>query len=145
MALTNVAEMVEGRTQRRMLEEGVLKPLQKLAASPLVDVRREVARAFALFASKRDSHQDILQCGGLQQMVSFLRSDDPKCERFGALGIANLGTAAFLFDKYPCSLAPNFLCISCAFPVHFLCISCAFPVHFLCISCAFPVHFLCIS
>ena len=45
MALTNVAEMVEGRTQRRMLEEGVLKPLQKLAASPLVDVRREVARA----------------------------------------------------------------------------------------------------
>ena len=63
----------------------VLKPLQKLAASPLVDVRREVARAFALFASKRDSHQDILQCGGLQQMVSFLRSDDPKCERFGAL------------------------------------------------------------
>ena len=23
-------------------------------------------------------------------MVSFLRSDDPKCERFGALGVANL-------------------------------------------------------
>ena len=99
MALTNVAEMVEGRTQRRMLEEGVLKPLQKLAASPLVDVRREVARAFALFASKRDSHQDILQCGGLQQMVSFLRSDDPKCERFGALGIANLGTACLSFGQ----------------------------------------------
>ena len=123
MALTNVAEMVEGRTQRRMLEEGVLKPLQKLAASPLVDVRREVARAFALFASKRDSHQDILQCGGLQQMVSFLRSDDPKCERFGALGIANLGTACLSF--WTNILVPGHL-ISCAFPVHFLCISCAF-------------------
>ena len=120
MALTNVAEMVEGRTQRRMLEEGVLKPLQKLAASPLVDVRREVARAFALFASKRDSHQDILQCGGLQQMVSFLRSDDPKCERFGALGIANLGTACLSFGQI--SLFPD-----TSFPVHFLCISCTFP------------------
>ena len=74
MTLANVAEMVEGRTQRRMLEEGVLKPLQKLASSPPVDIRRECARAFALFASKRDSHQDLLQAGGLQQMVSFLRA-----------------------------------------------------------------------
>ena len=59
MALTNVAEMVEGRTQRRMLEEGVLKPLQKLAASPLVDVRREVARAVSTSTTVQTSTTTI--------------------------------------------------------------------------------------
>ena len=77
--------MVEGRTQRRMLEEGVLKPLQKLASSPQVDIRRECARAFALFASKRDSHQDLYKLVVCKQMVSFLRSDDPKVSVLGRL------------------------------------------------------------
>lgn len=90
-AIANIAEMVEGRTQRRMLDEGIMKPLLQLASSPLLDIRVSVARALALFASKRDSHADILQNGGLQQLVAFLRSNDEKTKRFGALGVANLG------------------------------------------------------
>jgi hypothetical protein len=55
-ALANIAEMIEGRTQDRMIEEGVIKPLLRLADNRDPEVRREVARTFALFACKRDSH-----------------------------------------------------------------------------------------
>ena len=58
--MANLAEMVEGRTQRRMLEEGCLRPLLNLATSPHAEVVREVARALALFASKRDSQASVL-------------------------------------------------------------------------------------
>lgn len=37
-AMANIAEMVEGRTQKRMIEEGCIKPLLGLVDSP--DVRR---------------------------------------------------------------------------------------------------------
>ena len=60
-ALANIAEMVEGRTQERMIEEGSLKPLMRLADSKDADIRREVSRAFALFASKRDSHAALVR------------------------------------------------------------------------------------
>lgn len=36
-AIANIAEMVEGRTQKRMIEEGCVKPLLALVDSP--DVR----------------------------------------------------------------------------------------------------------
>ena len=51
MTLANVAEMVEGRTQSECSKKG-RKPLPA-SIIPLVDIRREVARLFALFASKR--------------------------------------------------------------------------------------------
>lgn len=38
-AMANIAEMVEGRTQQRMIEEGCIKPLLRLVDSP--DVRFE--------------------------------------------------------------------------------------------------------
>ena len=88
--MANLAEMVEGRTQRRMLEEGCLRPLLNLATNPHVEVVREVARALALFASKRDSQASVLRSGGVQQMVAFARQEDAVARRFGALAIGNL-------------------------------------------------------
>ena len=41
-AISNLAEMLEGRTQRKMLEEGALDALLRLTDSPLEDIRREV-------------------------------------------------------------------------------------------------------
>ena len=35
-AMANIAEMVEGRTQKRMVEEGCVKPLLRLVDSPNV-------------------------------------------------------------------------------------------------------------
>lgn len=35
-AIANIAEMVEGRTQKRMIEEGCIKPLLRLVESPEV-------------------------------------------------------------------------------------------------------------
>ena len=60
-ALANIAEMVEGLTQQRMIEEGVLRPLMRLADSKNNEIRREVARAFALFASKQASHAALVR------------------------------------------------------------------------------------
>ena len=59
-AIANMAEMVEGRTQERMIEEGVLKPLLRLTESFNVEVRKEVSRTLALFASKKDSHSSLI-------------------------------------------------------------------------------------
>ena len=78
-ALANIAEMVEGRTQDRMIEEGVLKPLMRLAESHDVDVRREVARAFALFASKRDSHTALVRAHAAVRVMTFLNDPDEVC------------------------------------------------------------------
>lgn len=35
-AMANIAEMVEGRTQKRMIEEGCIRPLLRLVDSPEV-------------------------------------------------------------------------------------------------------------
>ena len=59
-ALSNIAEMVEGRTHQKMLEEGVLAPTLALAKSSLVHIRREVARCIALFACNLDSHDALM-------------------------------------------------------------------------------------
>ena len=56
----------------------------------MVEIRREVARAIALFASRDESQQDLIASGGLQQLLAFVRSPDAKCQRYGALGIGNL-------------------------------------------------------
>jgi hypothetical protein len=85
-ALANISEMVEGRTQERMLEEGALKPLMRLADSSAAEIRREVARAFALFASKRDSHTALVRAHAASRMMTFLADKDEVTQRFGVLG-----------------------------------------------------------
>lgn len=71
-AIANIAEMVEGRTQERLIEEGVFKPLMRLADSPNGEIRREVARSFALFASKRDSHPTLVRVHAAVRMTILL-------------------------------------------------------------------------
>jgi hypothetical protein len=71
-AIANIAEMVEGRTQERLIEEGVIKPLMRLADSPNGEIRREVARCFALFASKRDSHPTLVRVHAAVRMTLLL-------------------------------------------------------------------------
>lgn len=46
-AMANIAEMVEGRTQKRMIEEGCIKPLLGLVDSP--DVSGALAADFPDF------------------------------------------------------------------------------------------------
>lgn len=77
----SVAEMVEGRTQERMIEEGVLKPLLRLTESDDPLIRREVARSFALFASKRDSHAALVRVHAAVRIVGFLNDSDETCKR----------------------------------------------------------------
>ena len=89
-ALANIAEMVEGRTQDRMIEEGVLKPLMRLAESDDAEVRKEVSRAFALFASKRDSHTHLVRAHAATRIMTFLEDSNDVVQRFGVLGIGNL-------------------------------------------------------
>lgn len=101
--LANLAEMVEGRTQRRLIDEGCLRYVLLLANSPDAEVRREVARALALFAAKRDSQPAIQRSGAVAQLISFARGEDMLAARHGALGIGNLGVVASnhqeLFDS----------------------------------------------
>jgi hypothetical protein len=118
-ALANIAEMVEGRTQERMIEEGVMKPLMRLTASPNAEIRREVARCFALFASKRDSHSTLVRIHAATKMMNFLQDSDEIAKRYGVLGLGNLavsreshqelfdvGAIALLID---CAKAPDLL------------------------------------
>eukprot|EP00952_Eustigmatos_sp_NYUAD-ZCMA_P001508 6699-Eustigmatos_ZCMA.PRE.1 len=53
--LANMAEMLEGRTQKRMIEDGCLGKIVRLCESDNCEVKREVARTLALFAAKRES------------------------------------------------------------------------------------------
>jgi hypothetical protein len=92
-ALANIAEMVEGRTQERMIDEGCLKPILLLAESDEAEIRREVSRAFALFASKRDSHTALVRIHAAVRMMTFLQDSDEACKRYGTLGIANLAVS----------------------------------------------------
>lgn len=46
-AMANIAEMVEGRTQKRMIEEGCIKPLLGLVDSPNVSGRRHIGNVVA--------------------------------------------------------------------------------------------------
>ena len=89
-ALANMAEMVEGRTQDRMLEEGVLKPLLLLTDSSNPEVRKEVSRTLALFASKRDSHPALVRAHAATRMIAFLHDPEEAVVRYGVLGVANL-------------------------------------------------------
>jgi hypothetical protein len=92
-ALANIAELVEGNTQNRMIDEGVIKPLLRLADSPNALVRREVARCFSLFASKRDSHAALVRNHAAVRMMTFLRDTDEVAQRYGVLGIGNLAVS----------------------------------------------------
>jgi Armadillo/beta-catenin-like repeat len=71
-AMANIAEMVEGRTHSRMIEEGCLRPLLRLALDE-TEIRQEAARCLALFASKRDTQQHLLRAGAVPRMVTFVR------------------------------------------------------------------------
>ena len=73
-----------------MIEEGVLRPLMRLADSKNDEIRCEVARAFALFASKKDSHAALVRSHAATRILQFLSDHDDVCKRFGVLGIGNL-------------------------------------------------------
>ena len=114
--LANLAEMVEGRTQRRLVDEGSLRYLLNLASSEDPEVRREVARAMALFAAKRDSHAALQRAGSVPCLVQFApKGEDTVSRRFGCLGIGNLAIVTAnhqeLFDSGAiASLLPLAVC-----------------------------------
>ncbi|KAF0710085.1 hypothetical protein AaE_012670, partial [Aphanomyces astaci] len=102
-ALANIAEMIEGHTQRKMFEEGVLTPLYALSGSPDVEIRQQVARCLALFAAKPSSQTTLLRSNALQHIISFIHTDDAICQRFGTLAVGNLAVSCTnhkdLFDQ----------------------------------------------
>ena len=67
--------------------QGVLKPLMRLADSKEAEIRREVSRAFALFASKRDSHAALVRSRAAARIMTFLSDTDEIAQRYGVLGI----------------------------------------------------------
>lgn len=103
--LANLAEMVEGRTQKRLIDEGCLRYLLLLTKSDDAEVRRQVARALALFAARRESQAPLQRAGAIPHMVAFarLRKEDVVSSRYGALGIANISVVSTnhqeLFDS----------------------------------------------
>lgn len=92
-ALANMAEMVEGRTQERMIEEGAMKVLIRLAESKNTEIRQQVARNFALFASKRDSHSTLVRIHAANKMLNFICDEDTVVQRYGVLGLGNLAVS----------------------------------------------------
>jgi Armadillo/beta-catenin-like repeat len=92
-AMANIAEMVEGRTHSRMIEEGCLRPLLRLALDE-TEIRQEAARCLALFASKRDTQQHLLRAGAVPRMVTFVRGITVSMASTTATAAATAGTAA---------------------------------------------------
>lgn len=92
-ALANIAEMVEGRTQERMIEEGVMKVLIRLSDSKNTEIRQQVSRNFALFASKRDSHSTLVRIHAANKMLNFMCDADEVVQRYGVLGLGNLAVS----------------------------------------------------
>jgi hypothetical protein len=76
-----------------MIEEGVIKPLLRLSESEDAEVRREVARAFALFASKKDSHGPLTKAHAPSKIMTFLSDKDEVVIRYGVLGIGNMAVS----------------------------------------------------
>lgn len=69
-ALANVAEHVDSIAQQKMIDEGVIPACLGLATSPLVDVRREVARCLALFGCRPESHDEMLRTGSPKHNIA---------------------------------------------------------------------------
>lgn len=68
-ALANMAEMVEGRTHDRMIEEGVLKPLMRLADSQEAEVKSGEKWREPLLCShpsETDSHPPLVRVHAMQ-------------------------------------------------------------------------------
>ncbi|KAG6974314.1 hypothetical protein JG688_00003126 [Phytophthora aleatoria] len=90
-ALANLAEMIEGHTHKKMLEEGVLTPLYALATGADLEVKRQVSRCLALFAAKPSSQATLLRSNALRYIsASAQETEDAVCRRFGTLAIGNL-------------------------------------------------------
>jgi hypothetical protein len=62
----------------------------RLADSKEAEIRREVSRAFALFASKRDSHAALVRSHAAARIMTFLSDTDEVAQRYGVLGIGNM-------------------------------------------------------
>ena len=92
-ALANIAEMVEGRTQDRMLEEGVLKPLMRLAESDDAEVRKKCREP--LLSSPRSVIliQHLVRAHAATRIMTFLEDSNDVVQRFGVLGIGNLAVS----------------------------------------------------
>lgn len=91
-ALANLAEMIEGHTHKKMLEEGALTPLYALATTDDVEVWRQVARCLALFAAKPSSQLTLLRSNALRYLSALAQDPDGDkvCQRFGTLAIGNI-------------------------------------------------------
>ena len=89
-ALANLCEMIEGGTQQRMLDQGLLKALGKLSASPSADVRRDVGRCYGLLATKWDSQDPLIEANVVDTLASFTRDKDDTVARFAVLALGNL-------------------------------------------------------
>jgi len=75
-ALANLCEMVEGGTQRLMIEQGVLKVLSEKAEIKDANLRREVSRCYALLATKGDSQAALVAAGALDILAKRLKDTD---------------------------------------------------------------------
>ena len=91
-ALANLAEL-EGNVQKRMLDEGCLKPLLHIAGCSYntKEVHKEVARCLTLFTCNKLSHSQIVQNRCFQKILNFLNNEkNIVCQRFASLAIGNL-------------------------------------------------------
>ena len=90
--LANLAER-GGSIQARLLEDGCLAPLIRVieASGVVVEVKREIFRALALFAGHISSHNKLMNKQVLGCLIRLMGKDeDCFCQRFGSLSIANL-------------------------------------------------------
>ena len=91
-----MAEMVEGRTHDRMIEEGVLKPLMRLADSQEAEVKSGEKWREPLLCShpsETDSHPPLVRVHAAVRIMGFISDPDATVSRFGVLGIANLAVS----------------------------------------------------
>ena len=94
-AIGTLANLAEGgeSIQTRLLEDGCLAPLIHIieASGVVVEVKKEICRALALFASHIGSHNKLMNRQVLGCLVRLMGKDeDSLCQRFGSLSIANL-------------------------------------------------------
>ena len=75
-----------------MIETGLLQHLKYVLRSKSVDVQREAVRAIGNLSAEYSHTAAIVAAGALLPLVPTLSSPDFLCQRYAAMGIANLAT-----------------------------------------------------